>query len=80
MYHNGVSHKTEKNDFDGVGRLLRWLSYIPKHKGHLLPIIPSRDPIDREYSQTTSTKLSDLFTPFPIVIGTLALPFCKHIS
>ena len=23
MYHNGVSHKTEKNDFDGVGRLLR---------------------------------------------------------
>ena len=28
MYHNGVSHKTERNDFDGVKRMLRDHSHI----------------------------------------------------
>ena len=32
MYNNGVSHKTEKNDGEGVGRLLHWLSYLPAYK------------------------------------------------
>ena len=30
MYNNGVSHKTEPRDLDGVYTLLKWLSYIPK--------------------------------------------------
>ena len=28
MYHNGVSHKTERNDFDGVKRMLRDHSHM----------------------------------------------------
>jgi len=51
MYNNGVSHKTEKNDVEGIRRLLQWLSYIPKHKGASLPILLSeQDPVDRDVS------------------------------
>lgn len=48
MYNNGVTHKTERNDVEGVRRLLTWLSYIPKYKGASLPVINlANDPIDR---------------------------------
>ncbi len=30
MYNNGVSHKTEVRDLDGVYTVLKWLSYMPK--------------------------------------------------
>lgn len=30
MYNNGVSHKTEQTDLDGIYTILKWLSYIPK--------------------------------------------------
>ena len=30
MYNNGVSHKTEPRDLDGIYAILKWLSYIPK--------------------------------------------------
>jgi acetyl-CoA carboxylase/biotin carboxylase 1 len=61
MANNGVSHKTEPNDVEGVRRILRWLSYIPKVKGipsGVLSLIPRNfnliDSIDRqvEYSPT----------------------------
>ena len=48
MYQNGVSHKTERSDIDGVRRLLKWLSYMPKHRGASLPITLSEDPVDRD--------------------------------
>jgi len=49
MYNNGVSHKTERNDVEGVRRLLRWLSYIPKCKGAPLPVLAvNGDPVDRD--------------------------------
>ncbi|XP_050530810.1 acetyl-CoA carboxylase isoform X6 [Daktulosphaira vitifoliae] len=48
MYNNGVSHKTESRDLDGVYRILKWLSYIPKTKDSPLPITHSVDPIERE--------------------------------
>ncbi len=48
MHNNGVSHRTERNDVDGVRRLLRWLSYIPAHKGAPLPMLSTiTDPVDR---------------------------------
>merc|ERR1719283_299670 len=52
MYNNGVTHKTERNDVEGVRRILSWLSYIPAHKGGCLPILrsPSSDPPEREVS------------------------------
>ncbi|XP_037086840.1 LOW QUALITY PROTEIN: acetyl-CoA carboxylase-like [Pollicipes pollicipes] len=47
MYKNGVSHDVCGQDFDGICCLLRWLSYVPRHKGAGLPILPSVDPVDR---------------------------------
>ncbi|XP_014259658.1 acetyl-CoA carboxylase isoform X2 [Cimex lectularius] len=52
MYNNGVSHKTEPRDFDGINAIVRWLSYMPKDKTSLLPIITPIDPIDREITYT----------------------------
>ena len=52
MYQNGVSHKTERSDIDGVRRLLKWLSYMPKHRGAPLPITMPVDPVDRDVEFT----------------------------
>jgi len=48
MHNNGVSHKTERNDGEGVGRLLQWLSYVPATKGGALPILDMGDTWDRD--------------------------------
>lgn len=48
MYNNGVSHKTEPRDLDGIYTILKWLSYIPKDKLSIVPIISPMDPIERE--------------------------------
>ncbi|CAH1397030.1 unnamed protein product [Nezara viridula] len=48
MYNNGVSHRTEPRDLDGVAAILRWLSYMPKDKYSPLPIIKPSDPVERE--------------------------------
>lgn len=47
MHNNGVSHKTEATDLNGVFRILNWLSYIPAYKGCELPITIPSDPISR---------------------------------
>lgn len=48
MYNNGVSHKTDPRDLDGIYTILKWLSYIPKDKLSPVPFIKSVDPVDRE--------------------------------
>lgn len=52
MYNNGVSHKTEAIDLDGIYRILHWLSYIPAYRGGDLPITIPNDPIDRNIGFT----------------------------
>lgn len=52
MYNNGVSHKTEQTDLEGVYTILKWLSYIPKDKTSPLPIMKPVDPINREVGYT----------------------------
>lgn len=47
MYPNGVSHSVVKDDVQGVGAILGWLSYVPRVKGDLLPIVESRDSVSR---------------------------------
>lgn len=47
MHNNGVSHKTEAVDLDGVYTILHWLSYMPAHVGASLPIVEPNDSIDR---------------------------------
>ncbi|XP_066991423.2 acetyl-CoA carboxylase isoform X2 [Anabrus simplex] len=48
MYNNGVSHKTEPNDLQGIYTILKWLSYIPKDKMSPVPTITPVDPVERE--------------------------------
>lgn len=48
MYNNGVSHKIEPRDLDGVYTIIKWLSYIPKSKFAPVPMIKPADLVDRE--------------------------------
>lgn len=52
MYNNGVSHRTDAHDLEGVQSILRWLSYMPDCRGAPLPIVPVSDPIEREIKYT----------------------------
>lgn len=47
MHNNGVSHDVAPDDFEGVYKILQWLSYMPKFHGGPLPIIHPSDPVDR---------------------------------
>ena len=48
MYRNGVSHSTAGDDFEGVSKIVKWLSYVPDKKGNPVPISPSADAWDRD--------------------------------
>lgn len=47
MYKNGVSHMTAEDDFAGVSKIVKWMSFVPDKKGNPVPISPSADPWDR---------------------------------
>ncbi|KAH9518467.1 hypothetical protein Btru_016869 [Bulinus truncatus] len=47
MHNNGVSHAVVPDDFEGVCKVLNWLSYMRTKKGGPLPIIQPLDPVDR---------------------------------
>uniref|UniRef100_A0A914WMT1 Acetyl-CoA carboxylase n=1 Tax=Plectus sambesii TaxID=2011161 RepID=A0A914WMT1_9BILA len=47
MHNNGITHSAVKNDFEGVVQMLKWLSYMPKRKGELGPVLTSGDAIER---------------------------------
>ena len=48
MYKNGVSHLTANDDFEGVSKMIKWMSFVPDKKGNPVPISPSADSWDRE--------------------------------
>ncbi|KAF2276297.1 acetyl-CoA carboxylase [Westerdykella ornata] len=48
MYRNGVSHMTAEDDFEGVSKIVKWLSYVPNKKGAPVPISPVTDDWDRD--------------------------------
>ena len=43
MYKNGVSHMTADDDFAGVSKIVRWMSFVPDKKNNPVPISPSAD-------------------------------------
>ncbi|CAG4948768.1 unnamed protein product [Parnassius apollo] len=47
MHNNGVSHAVAPTDLEAVRTALRWLSYVPKDKFSMVPIMRCVDPIDR---------------------------------
>ena len=48
MYRNGVSHMTAADDFAGVSKIVKWMSFVPDKKGNPVPISPSIDNWDRD--------------------------------
>ncbi|EHY58148.1 acetyl-coenzyme-A carboxylase [Exophiala dermatitidis] len=48
MYKNGVSHMTASDDFQGVEKIVEWMSFIPDKKGQPVPVSPSADTWDRD--------------------------------
>nr|POF07007.1 acetyl-coa carboxylase [Quercus suber] len=48
MYKNGVSHMTANDDFEGVSKIVKWMSFVPDRKGQPVPISPSADAWDRD--------------------------------
>ena len=48
MYKNGVSHMTADDDFAGVSKIVRWMSFVPDKKNNPVPISPSADSWDRD--------------------------------
>ena len=47
MYKNGVSHMTANDDFEGVSKIVEWMSFVPDKKNSPIPIAPNTDPWDR---------------------------------
>ncbi|KAI9734288.1 MAG: acetyl-coenzyme-A carboxylase [Cirrosporium novae-zelandiae] len=48
MYRNGVSHMTASDDFDGVSKIVDWMSFVPDKKSSPVPVFPSSDSWDRD--------------------------------
>ena len=49
MHNNGVTHASVHNDVEGVKKILKWLSFVPKRKGASLPYSHILDdPVDRD--------------------------------
>ena len=48
MYKNGVSHMTANDDFQGVEKIVEWMSFVPDRKGAPIPIRPWSDDWDRD--------------------------------
>lgn len=48
MYRNGVSHMTAEDDFEGVSKIVKWMSYVPDKKGSPIPVSPGTDDWDRD--------------------------------
>ncbi|XP_038219820.1 acetyl-CoA carboxylase [Zerene cesonia] len=47
MHNNGVSHAVAPTDLEAIRTTVKWLSYIPKDKLSMVPMIRPADPIDR---------------------------------
>ncbi|CCJ31347.1 unnamed protein product [Pneumocystis jirovecii] len=60
MYKNGISHLTAKNDFNGISKIMKWLSYIPDKKDNPIPILPSLDSWDRDVEYVPSKGTYDV--------------------
>ncbi|MCJ1342637.1 acetyl-coenzyme-A carboxylase [Peltigera leucophlebia] len=47
MYRNGVSHMTANDDFEGVSKIVDWMSFVPDKKNNPIPVALATDPWDR---------------------------------
>ncbi|KAL0809386.1 hypothetical protein ABMA28_011580 [Loxostege sticticalis] len=47
MHNNGVTHATAPSDLEAIRTAVRWLSFVPKDKLSMVPIMRPADPVDR---------------------------------
>ncbi|KAH6585272.1 hypothetical protein BASA61_006947 [Batrachochytrium salamandrivorans] len=59
MHRNGVSHLVAENEMEGVGEILKWLEYVPKHRDAPLPVVAPSDPVDRPIDMAIPTGAYD---------------------
>eukprot|EP01118_Nematostelium_gracile_P015348 TRINITY_DN6130_c0_g1_i1.p1 TRINITY_DN6130_c0_g1~~TRINITY_DN6130_c0_g1_i1.p1 ORF type:complete len:1010 (+),score=322.58 TRINITY_DN6130_c0_g1_i1:280-3030(+) len=59
MYSNGVSHLISENDLESIQHVIQWLGYIPCKQGAPLPVLETKDPIDRDIGFTPSKSSYD---------------------
>jgi len=48
MLPNGIAHQLASDDQDGVEKILRWLSYVPRIASEQVAIAASSDPVERD--------------------------------
>ncbi|EGG25342.1 acetyl-CoA carboxylase [Cavenderia fasciculata] len=48
MYPNGVSHISVNDELAGIRSILHWVSYVPRSKGEMVPILAPIDTPNRE--------------------------------
>lgn len=48
MYKNGVSHLVANDDYEGVLKIMEWMSFIPAKRGVPVPILENSDSWDRD--------------------------------
>ncbi|XP_078141493.1 acetyl-CoA carboxylase 2 isoform X1 [Centroberyx gerrardi] len=85
MHNNGVTHTTVPDDFEGVFTILQWLSYMPKNKQSPVPVMATKDPVDREIEFTPTKAPYDprwmlAGRPHPTVKGAWQSGFFDHGS
>ncbi|XP_029915716.1 acetyl-CoA carboxylase 2 isoform X3 [Myripristis murdjan] len=85
MHNNGVTHTTVPDDFEGVFTILQWLSYMPENNHSPVPVIATKDPVDREIDFTPTKAPYDprwmlAGRPHPTVKGAWQSGFFDHGS
>ena len=56
MHKNGVSHMTALDDFEGVTKIVDWMSYVPEKRNAPMAVSPCTDPWDRNIAYYPSPK------------------------
>jgi len=52
MLPNGIAHQLADDDQDGVEKILRWLSYVPRTASEQVALAASADPVERDIVYT----------------------------
>jgi acetyl-CoA carboxylase/biotin carboxylase 1 len=69
MYSNGVSHLAEPDHLSAVKSAINWLSYVPSHRGGLLPVTDIRGIDEIERSIAFSPNPGTPYDPRTLLAG-----------
>jgi acetyl-CoA carboxylase / biotin carboxylase 1 len=75
-FRNGVSHIDVADDYKGTCAIIKWLSYVPLHRGLHGPVLDLLDPIDRDIQFMPS---KTPYNPVDMLAG-ITLPSGEWVS